>query len=74
MVRAVVSGPRGAGRHPPWRRAGARRAEPAGAIGLAALLRECAGQRGRRVAVVLTGGNVDTPTLAAVRAGRTPSH
>jgi threonine dehydratase len=49
-------------------------AEPAGAIGLAALLRERAWQRGRRVAVVLTGGNVDTPTLAAVLAGRTPHH
>jgi threonine dehydratase len=49
-------------------------AEPAGAIGLAALLRERARQRGHRVAVVLTGGNVDTPTLAAVLAGRTPRH
>jgi len=48
-------------------------AEPAGAIGLAALLRERDLQRGRRVAVVLTGGNVDAPTLATVLAGRTPA-
>jgi len=43
--------------------------EPAGAIGLAALLCERDRQRGRRVAVVLTGGNVDAPTLATVLAG-----
>ncbi|MGH3545973.1 MAG: pyridoxal-phosphate dependent enzyme, partial [Mycobacteriales bacterium] len=47
--------------------------EPAGALGLAALLRERDLQRGRRVAVVLTGGNVDASTLAAVLAGRTPA-
>jgi len=46
--------------------------EPAGAIGLAALLRERERQRGRRVAVVLTGGNVDARTLATVLAGGTP--
>ncbi|MGH3944601.1 MAG: threonine dehydratase [Pseudonocardiaceae bacterium] len=47
--------------------------EPAGALGLAALMRERDLQRGRRVAVVLTGGNVDAPTLATVLAGRTPA-
>jgi threonine dehydratase len=47
-------------------------AEPAGAIGLAALLREREQQRGRRVAVILTGGNVDAATLATVLGGRTP--
>lgn len=47
--------------------------EPAGAIGLAALLHERERQHGRRVAVVLTGGNVDAPTLATVLAGRTPT-
>ena len=48
-------------------------AEPAGAIGLAGLLQERDRQRGRRVAVVLTGGNVDAATLATVLAGRTPA-
>jgi len=48
-------------------------AEPAGAIGLAALQQERDRQQGRRVAVILTGGNVDSPTLATVLAGRTPS-
>jgi threonine dehydratase len=47
--------------------------EPAGAIGLAALLRERDRQRGRRVAVVLSGGNVDAATLETVLAGRTPA-
>lgn len=48
--------------------------EPAGAIALAGLLREADRQRGQRVAVVLTGGNVDAATLATVLAGRTPGH
>jgi len=30
-------------------------------------------EHGRRVAVVLTGANVDAPTLATVLAGRTPA-
>jgi threonine dehydratase len=47
--------------------------EPAGAIGLAGLLQERDRQRARRVAVILTGGNVDAPTLAAVLAGQTPT-
>lgn len=48
-------------------------AEPAGAIGLAALMHERELQRGRRVAVVLSGANVDATTLATVLAGRTPT-
>lgn len=47
--------------------------EPAGAIALAALMQERDQQAGRRVAVILTGGNVDAVTLAAVLAGETPS-
>ncbi|MGQ0774443.1 MAG: hypothetical protein ACT4NY_08515 [Pseudonocardiales bacterium] len=47
--------------------------EPAGALGLAALLQERDLQRGRRVGVVLSGGNVDAATLAVVLAGRTPA-
>ena len=44
-------------------------AEGAGAAGLAALLQERATMRGRRVAVVLCGGNVDAPLFARVLAG-----
>jgi threonine dehydratase len=47
-------------------------AEPAGAIALAGLLAERATRAGERVAVVLTGGNVDLPVLTEVLAGRTP--
>lgn len=47
-------------------------AEGAGAAALAALTQEAALQRGRRVAVILTGGNVDTAVLATVLSGRTP--
>ncbi len=47
--------------------------EPAGALALAGLLQERDAQRGRRVAVVHTGGNVDAKTLAEVLAGRTPT-
>jgi threonine dehydratase len=41
-------------------------AEGAGAAGLAAILREKAALRGRRVAFVLTGGNVDKRSFAEV--------
>lgn len=44
-------------------------AEGAGAIGLAGLLQECERQRGARVGVVLSGGNVDAATYAAILAG-----
>jgi threonine dehydratase len=47
--------------------------EPAGAIALAGLLSERSLRAGQRVAVVLTGGNVDMPVLAAVLGGLTPS-
>lgn len=44
-------------------------AEGAGAAALAALLQERERMRGRRVAVVLTGGNVDSTEFARVLAG-----
>lgn len=47
--------------------------EPAGALGLAALLQERDHNRGRRIGVVLSGGNVDTATLATVLDGHTPT-
>jgi threonine dehydratase len=46
--------------------------EPAGALALAALLRERDRQRGRQVGLVLTGGNLDGLTLATILAGDTP--
>jgi threonine dehydratase len=48
-------------------------AEPAGALALAGLVQERAQVRGRRVGVVLSGGNVDSATLVEVLAGRTPA-
>jgi threonine dehydratase len=48
-------------------------AEPAGALALAGLLQERARAAGKRVAVVQTGGNVDTDLLLEVLAGRTPA-
>jgi len=48
--------------------------EPAGATALAALLRERDQQAGRRVAVILTGGNVDAATLVSVLADSTPPY
>lgn len=45
-------------------------AEGAGAAGLAALLIEREKMRGKKVAVVLTGGNVDQDVLARVLSGR----
>ncbi len=48
-------------------------AEPAGAASLAGLLAERDVQRGKRVGVVLTGGNLDSPLLATILAGQTPS-
>jgi len=46
--------------------------EGAGAAPLAALMRERDAMRGKRVAVVLTGGNVDMPVFAKILAGETP--
>jgi threonine dehydratase len=48
-------------------------AEPAGALGLAGLLAERDRAAGKRVAVVQTGGNIDTATLASVLNGLTPA-
>ena len=48
-------------------------AEPAGAIALAGLVSERERRAGQRVAIVVTGGNVDMPMLAEVLAGGTPS-
>ena len=47
-------------------------AEGAGALALAGLLAEAREQAGRRVGVVLTGGNIDAPLFAAILAGQTP--
>jgi threonine dehydratase len=46
--------------------------EPAGAAALAGLLQEREVQRGRRAAVVQSGGNLDAPLLAQILAGQTP--
>lgn len=46
--------------------------EPAGALALAGLVAEAEAQRGRRVAVVHSGNNVDSAMLAEVLGGRTP--
>ncbi|MGH7756200.1 MAG: pyridoxal-phosphate dependent enzyme, partial [Vulcanimicrobiaceae bacterium] len=43
-------------------------AEPAGAIALAGLLRERPAMRGKRVAAIVTGGNVDRDVYARVLA------
>jgi threonine dehydratase len=47
--------------------------EPSGAMALAGLLAERERARGRRVGVVLTGGNCDADILATVLSGGTPS-
>jgi threonine dehydratase len=46
--------------------------EPAGAVALAGAFAERDAIAGRRVSVVVTGGNVDTDVHAAVLAGHTP--
>ncbi|MEZ5924518.1 MAG: threonine dehydratase [Hyphomicrobiaceae bacterium] len=48
-------------------------AEGAGAAALAALLQERARHAGRKVAVILSGGNIDRERYLEVLAGRTPS-
>jgi threonine dehydratase len=48
-------------------------AEPAGAIALAGLIAEREAMRGRRVAVIQSGGNIDSAMLAEILAGHTPS-
>jgi threonine dehydratase len=47
-------------------------AEGAGAAALAALLRERANLQGQRVAVVVSGQNIDRPWMATVLTGGTP--
>jgi threonine dehydratase len=47
-------------------------AEGAGAASLAALMKERDRSRGRRVAAILTGQNIDRPWMASVLAGATP--
>lgn len=48
-------------------------AEGAAAAPLAALLKEGAPMRNRRVGLIMSGGNIDTDRLAAVLAGETPN-
>lgn len=48
-------------------------AEGAGATALAGLMHERELQRGKRVAVILCGGNVDTDVFRAVLPGATPT-
>jgi threonine dehydratase len=47
-------------------------AEGAGAAPLAALIHEKDRMRGKRVGVILSGGNIDMPLYAAVLKGETP--
>jgi threonine dehydratase len=47
-------------------------AEGAGAAPLAALMQEREGLQGRRAAVIVTGQNIDRPSMATVLAGGTP--
>jgi threonine dehydratase len=47
-------------------------AEGAGAAPLAALIKERSVQQGRRVAVIVTGQNIDRPWMQTVLAGGTP--
>jgi threonine dehydratase len=48
-------------------------AEGAGAAPLAALMQEREAMKGKRVGVVLSGGNIDMPKFAEVLQGRTPT-
>jgi threonine dehydratase len=47
-------------------------AEGAGAAALAALLQERSSMQGRKVGVVLTGGNIDADLFERVLRGETP--
>jgi threonine dehydratase len=47
-------------------------AEGAGAAPLAALLNEKDGNAGKRIGLILTGGNIDRPVLAQILCGETP--
>ena len=48
-------------------------AEGAGAAALAALMQEREQMQGKRVGVILSGGNIDMPKFASVLEGRTPA-
>jgi threonine dehydratase len=48
-------------------------AEGAGAAALAALMQERERMRGKRVALILSGGNIDTGVLRTVLQGQTPA-
>jgi threonine dehydratase len=48
-------------------------AEGAAAAPLAALTQERAAMQGKRVGLILSGGNIDTPVLAQVLNGETPA-
>ena len=48
-------------------------AEGAGAASLAALMQESSRQRGRRIGLVLSGGNIDRSAFAQVLTGETPA-
>lgn len=48
-------------------------AEGAGAAAFAALMKEGRQLAGKKVAVVLSGGNIDTPMLGTVLSGKTPT-
>ena len=47
-------------------------AEGAGAAPLAALMQERDRMKGKRVGVILSGGNIDMPKFAAILRGETP--
>ncbi len=47
-------------------------AEGAGAAALAALMQEREQMQGKRIGVILTGGNIDATKFAQVLQGRTP--
>jgi threonine dehydratase len=47
-------------------------AEGAGAAALAALMKEQAQMKGKRVGLILSGGNIDADKFAQVLQGRTP--
>ena len=48
-------------------------AEGAAAAPLAALMKDAAAMRGKRVGLILSGGNIDSPVLATILSGATPA-
>jgi len=47
-------------------------AEGAGAASLAALMKQRANRQGKRIGIVLSGGNIDMPVLSRILRGETP--